>query len=303
MRRISSWVLAGVLPAAFLTVLALGCSGSNPTTKSGGGGGSGGSSDEMKAVASKGRATIKGKVVLNSGKKPDELKAKDADLLKAINQNQNKDFCLAMDARPEEKEQQAWRVNDKGEVQYAFIFVKPPDGQYFKMEKDDLDPMKGGWKKEDVIDQPHCMFEPHVIKAFPSYYDADKGGQKTTGQVIKVINSAKVVHNTKYEGGNEKLDPGDTKKGMELNIKPSSSKPTPISCNIHPWMGAYIWALDHPYGCVTDKDGNFEIKNVPAGAKISVVAWHEVPGIFKTEDVELKDGDTKDLGTLKLDYK
>ena len=48
-----------------------------------------------------------------------------------------------------------------------------------------------------------------------------------------------------------------------------------FSCNIHPWMDAYVWVFDHPYVAVTDKDGNYEIKNVPVGSKVHVVGWHE----------------------------
>jgi hypothetical protein len=35
--------------------------------------------------------------------------------------------------------------------------------------------------------------------------------------------------------------------------------------------------LDHPYFAVTDAQGNFEIKNAPAGTQ-KVVAWQEAVG-------------------------
>ena len=40
----------------------------------------------------------------------------------------------------------------------------------------------------------------------------------------------------------------------------------PLLCNVHPEMAGYIFVVPTPYFAVTDKDGNFVIKNVPAGS-------------------------------------
>jgi hypothetical protein len=50
-----------------------------------------------------------------------------------------------------------------------------------------------------------------------------------------------------------------------------------ISCNIHGWMKGHVRIFDHPYYAVTDKEGKFEIKGVPAGTWHAVV-WHEGSG-------------------------
>jgi len=64
-------------------------------------------------------------------------------------------------------------------------------------------------------------------------------------------------------------------------------------------MRAYVWAFDHPYAAVTKEDGTYEIPNVPAGAKVRIVAWHEVPefinGGSKGEEITIKDGDPKNF--------
>ena len=39
-------------------------------------------------------------------------------------------------------------------------------------------------------------------------------------------------------------------------------------------MTGYVRVFDHPYFAVTDENGNFEIKNAPAG-KFRIVYWHE----------------------------
>ncbi len=48
-----------------------------------------------------------------------------------------------------------------------------------------------------------------------------------------------------------------------------------MSCSIHPWMSAFIMATPHPYFAVTDENGTFEIKNLPAGVDLEVRVWQE----------------------------
>ena len=48
-----------------------------------------------------------------------------------------------------------------------------------------------------------------------------------------------------------------------------------VGCNIHPWMGAYIVARKDPYAAVSDKDGKFEIKDLPAGKELEFRLWQE----------------------------
>jgi len=66
--------------------------------------------------------------------------------------------------------------------------------------------------------------------------------------------------------------------------------------------------IAHPYFAVTDKDGNFEIKNVPAG-KLRLMVWHEEPGWGVKEagksgkegkGITIEDGKTLDLGKIEL---
>ena len=36
--------------------------------------------------------------------------------------------------------------------------------------------------------------------------------------------------------------------------------------------------FDHPYYVLTNKDGEFTIPHIPAGAKVQIMAWHEGVG-------------------------
>ena len=70
------------------------------------------------------------------------------------------------------------------------------------------------------------------------------------------------------------------------------------SCNIHPWMNAYVLVRDNPYMAVSGEDGTFEIKNVPAG-KQEFVFWHEAKGNLRDLKVGKEKADRK--GQIEVD--
>src|SRR5262249_29450259 len=39
------------------------------------------------------------------------------------------------------------------------------------------------------------------------------------------------------------------------------------------WQRAYLWVSGHPYFALTDEDGRFELKQVPAG-DYRLICWH-----------------------------
>lgn len=118
------------------------------------------------------------------------------------------------------------------------------------------------------FDQIKCIFVSHV---FP---------MRST-QKLKVLNSDTVGHNTSIKAfGFDTIIPAGG-SSIVPTVKPLK-EPGGTSCAIHPWMSAYIMATPHPYIAVTDDNGEFEIKNVPAGVDLEFKIWHEkvryVPG-------------------------
>jgi hypothetical protein len=301
MRRLPWRSVLLLAPVLALVALTVGCP--NANTGSGEGGGAGGTGaggegaapvkkTEMTAFESKGTGTLKGKVTLDGAPPEGLITEANKNLESAMQKHQDKEQCLA--GTEAEKTQQEWKVND-GAVQNVVVFVRPPEGHYFT----GLD--KVDFPKKVTVDQPHCAFVPHVSLAFPSYYDGKTKKQVPTGQEVVVNNSAKMNHNTKWEGNptrnpgaNPILAPG---KDMKLDpLKADNSTPIKLSCNIHQWMTGYIWALDTPYSAVTNEKGEYEIKNVPSGADLLVFAWHEPSqwvnkGESKGEKVTIKEGD------------
>jgi len=71
-----------------------------------------------------------------------------------------------------------------------------------------------------------------------------------------------------------------------------------VKCNIHPWMHGYIAVFKHPFFAVTDQEGHFEIKNVPAG-NYTIKAWQEKLGT-QTQPVSLQAGQS---GTATFVFK
>ena len=98
------------------------------------------------------------------------------------------------------------------------------------------------------------------------------------GQKIDILNSDGTLHNVHampkvknnvafneaMPGARKKITKRFSEKEVMVRIK----------CDVHPWMGAFVGVLDHPFFAVTDDAGNFEIKGLPAGT-YTVTAWHE----------------------------
>jgi hypothetical protein len=270
-----TWAVAAVVPAVLVSALTIGCSGDNKTepeapkttegkkppkvTK--------GKKEEL---ASTGWTTVKGRITLE-GDKPD-VTVLNKDLTAAMEANkQDGKHCLS--APGDEKEEQTYRFGPNNGVGNVFVWLAPPEGKYFKIDWD-----KKPWANEVVIDQPYCAFVPHTAVLFPGAYNPDKPSElKPSGQKLVVKNSAPMNHNTKWAGGD--ANTGDNKTipsggKLEVELKPDDT-PVTLKCNIHTFMDGVVRVFDHPYATVTDKDGNYEIKNAPAGAELHIVVWHE----------------------------
>jgi hypothetical protein len=79
------------------------------------------------------------------------------------------------------------------------------------------------------------------------------------------------------------------------------SVPVKVSCNIHQWMGAWIVPRSDPYAAVTDKDGKFTIKDLPAGKELEFRLWQESAGYLK--NATFKGGKADVRGTFKIKIK
>ena len=134
--------------------------------------------------------------------------------------------------------------------------------------------------EEVELDQHGCMYSPRVVGA-------------RVGQKVTFINSDPVFHNVRsITAVNQRFNMAMPTKGQrETKIFTKPETFLQAKCSVHPWMGAYVAVMDHPYFSVTNSRGEFTIKNLPVG-KYTIEAWHEVYGTQKQEITVTENGMT-----------
>ena len=146
-------------------------------------------------------------------------------------------------------------VNKNGTLKNVLIYVK--DGVAGK--KFDTPSQKV------IFDQIGCIYKPHVMGIMQ-------------GQELEVLNSDPTLHNVhSLSKLNTQFNQAMPMKGMKLSKKFDKVETFKVKCEVHPWMGAYIGVFNHPFFAVTDDNGNFTLKGLPAG-EYTVEAWHEKYG-------------------------
>jgi plastocyanin len=148
------------------------------------------------------------------------------------------------------KPDESLAVSQGGAVQNAVVwFTDVPLPKDFKHGKEKLD-------------QQQCTFVPHVLVA-------------AVGTTVDVVNSDKALHNVRAQSGDVKL----MNYAMPIpgHVVPTRLKKEGIfkvSCDVHPWMRAWLLVLPTAAFAVTGENGTYRIAGVPAG-KHKVRIWHE----------------------------
>ena len=137
-----------------------------------------------------------------------------------------------------------------------------------------------------VIDQQGCSYIPHVRGVMVK-------------QPLEILNSDTTTHNVKLiskKNGRENKSRSTkgvvmtkTFKKAEMGVK--------FQCDVHNWMGAYVHVMGHPFYALTQADGTFEIRGLPAG-KYEIATWHELKA-FKPDkpsaSVTVADGEKAEV--------
>jgi plastocyanin len=117
-----------------------------------------------------------------------------------------------------------------------------------------------------LIDQTGCLYNPHVVALM-------------VGQPLRFRNSDQEAHNV--HGRPQTVDAWNflmSRPGSTRDV--TFDKPEvgiPVSCDVHPWMRAYVSVFADPYFAVTPPDGSVTLKGVPPGDYV-VAVWHESLG-------------------------
>lgn len=122
-----------------------------------------------------------------------------------------------------------------------------------------------------------CTFEPHVTVGY-------KGGK------IIQKNDDPIFHNIHtYLNGKTMFNIGLPEKGSSVEkplLRPGLME---VTCDSHPWMHGFVQIFEHPYSSVTNANGEFSIKDIPAGT-YTIEAWHEGLGKVKMTNVKVESG-------------
>jgi plastocyanin len=155
-------------------------------------------------------------------------------------------------------------------------------GNVFVYVKDGL---SGGFAAPSTavkLDQVGCRYVPHVL-----------GVQ--VGQPLEIVNSDPTLHNIHATPkNNQEFNNGQPIQGMKTTQTFTAKEVmVPFKCDVHGWMNAYLAVLDHPFFAVTDAEGKFEIKGLPAGT-YTLEAWHEKLGAV-TQSVTVAAKESKEV--------
>ncbi len=233
-----------------------------------------------------GWSTLTGQIVV-TGDKPaieDEV----------LGDNPDKGLCL-IDGQPPKDDNIV--IGDSGGLRDVYVMMYLGRGD----DEPEVHPSYDEAKSQTLtIDNVKCRFVPHALFV-------------RTGQKLELKNSDPVGHNchitTFNNEENINLPPNGS---VDITLKEEDKVPGEVKCDVHKWMDGVIMIRDNPYVAITDADGKFEIKNIPAG-NWKFQFWHKKIGFLKTLEVpgkelgrrgetelELTADETLDLGTLNL---
>lgn len=114
-----------------------------------------------------------------------------------------------------------------------------------------------------LIDQKNLMFNPHVLPVL-------------VGTTVDFRNSDDVLHNVFCpDACADKFNLGSWPKGQirSYTFKNPGCFAT-LLCNVHPEMQGNVVVLSTPYFATTGANGDYKIKDVPAGT-YTLKVWHE----------------------------
>lgn len=96
-------------------------------------------------------------------------------------------------------------------------------------------------------------------------------------------------------------------RSQDYQITANQRAPVRSTCNIHPWVLSYVLARDNPYAAVSGKTGEFVLRDVPAGERLTLRLWHERASAVPVKGsrigrltITVLAGETTDLGDLTV---
>ena len=112
-----------------------------------------------------------------------------------------------------------------------------------------------------ALDQVNLTFVPHILPVL-------------AGTKVAFPNSDDIRHNVFSPTPVSRFNLGTYPKSTTKYYVFDKPGPVTLLCNVHAEMSAYVIVTETPYFAVSDKAGNFTLKDVPPG-KYVLKVWHE----------------------------
>ena len=146
-------------------------------------------------------------------------------------------------------------VGDDGAVENVFVYLREaPEGA-------------AADKPEEAVrlEQRGCLYTPRIIGV-------------RVEQDIEIVNDDPTLHNVRaLAKANRPFNIGQPARGTRIKSFRAPEKPIQVKCDVHPWMSAYVFVLEHSFHSTTSWDGKYRIDALPAGS-YELVFWHEKLG-------------------------
>lgn len=140
--------------------------------------------------------------------------------------------------------------------------ILSPEGVIVNIEptKSVNDPIVGDEKRQHDVSMKNKTYAPKLMTI------------KKNDQV-NFANNDKIKHNVFSTSGENRFDLGTYGEGKTNKVSFKSPGVVKVYCNIHPEMALFISVSPNNYSHITDKNGFFEIDNLPPG-EYRLSAWH-----------------------------
>jgi plastocyanin len=100
------------------------------------------------------------------------------------------------------------------------------------------------------------------------------------GSVVSFPNFDPIFHNVFSLSKAKSFDLGNYPEGQSRQVTFSAPGVVAVYCHLHSNMAASIVVAPSRWAVRVDRDGAFDLKDVPAG-RYTVVAWHKTAGTFR----------------------
>lgn len=133
------------------------------------------------------------------------------------------------------------------------------------------------------LDQTNRRFSPEILVI-------------QAGSKVSFPNNDPVFHNVFSLSGPKSFDLGNYPKGDTRFVTFPEPGIVYVNCHLHPNMTAMIVVAPNKWNTLADREGRFELDDVPPG-KYTVVAWHKAAGFFR-QAVTLSEGHSQPVEFL-----